>query len=322
MNIFLSIILNSIIPIFILISLGYIIDIKFKPDMSTLTKMNFYLFVPAFSFVNIYTTDISIDLIRVIALTVALLGINFVFGAGIAKLLRLPKKTGKAFENSVMFNNSGNIGISLMTLVFSNPPFTTINIESGATPYLEVALSVQVMTLLVQNLTTNTLGFINSGGEGMTLKAGIMRVIKMPTLYAIICAVLFKLLPLDFTLTPMWSALDYLKSGMISIALITLGVQFAKTRIKFKLKTPYIAAFCRLIGGPATAFVLIKLFGFDGVTAQAVFIASATPTAVNTALLAVECEGDADFAVQTVTISTLFSAVTMTTAVYLAYVLF
>ncbi|MCL1857745.1 MAG: AEC family transporter [Oscillospiraceae bacterium] len=318
MNIFISIILNSIIPIFVLIFLGYIVDKKFRPDMNTLTKINFYLFVPAFSFVNIYTTDISLDLVRVIALTVVLLGINFVFGAVLAKLLKFPKNTGKAFENSIMFYNSGNIGISLMTLVFSNPPF----VIDGAAPYLEVALSVQIMTLLVQNLTTNTLGFINSGGEGMTFKTGISRVVKMPTLYAVICAVLFKFLPFDFIVTPVWTALDYLRNGMISVALITLGVQLSKTRINFRIKTPYIAVFCRLIFGPAAALILIKLFGFEGVLAQAIFIASSSPTAVNTALLTIECRGDVDFAVQTVTLSTLFSAVTMTAAVYLAYVLF
>lgn len=318
MNIFTSIIINSIVPIFMLIALGYIMDMKFRLDMNTLVKINFYLFVPAFSFVNIYVTDISINLARVIILTVALLAINFIFGAGLAKLLRLPKKTGKAFENSVMFYNSGNIGVSLMTLVFSNPPFVT----DGAAPYLEAALSVQIMTLLVQNLTTNTIGFINSGGDGMTLKTGIARVMKMPAVYAITCAVLFKLLPFDFAVTPMWPVLVYLRNGLVSVALVTLGVQLSKTRINLKAKLPYIAAFCRLIGGPAAAFMLIKLFGFEGVLAQAVFIASSTPTAVNTALLSAECKGDVDFAVQTVTISTLLSAVTMTAAVYLAYVLF
>ena len=109
---------------------------------------------------------------------------------------------------------------------------------------------------------------------------------------------------------------------MISIALVTLGVQLSKTRINFRIRTPYIAAFCKLICGPAAAFILIKLFGFEGVTAQAAFIASSAPTAVNTALLSIECKGDSDFAVQAVTISTLLSAATMTTAVYLAYVLF
>ena len=318
MNIFSSIILNSIIPIFILIFLGYIVDKKFKLDMNTLTKINFYLFVPAFSFVNIYTTDISIDLVRVIALAVTFLGINFVFGAGLAKLLKMPRKTGKAFENALMFYNSGNIGVSLMTLVFSNPPF----IVDGEAPFLEIALAVQIMTLLVQNLTTNTIGFINSGGEGMTLKKGIVQVVKMPTLYTITCAILFKFLPFDFTVTPVWPVLEFLRNGMVSIALATLGVQLAKTRINLKMKLPYIAAFCRLIGGPAAAFVLIKLFGFEGILAQAIFISSSAPTAVNTALLSAECKGDVDFTVQTVTISTLLSSVTMTTAVYLAYVLF
>ena len=318
MNIFLSIILNSIIPIFLLIFLGYIMDKKFKLDMNTLVKINFYLFVPAFSFVNIYTTDISIDLVRVIVLSVVMLIISFIFGAGIAKLLRLPKKTGKAFENSVMFYNSGNIGVSLMTLVFSNPPF----IIDGAAPYLETALAVQIMTLLVQNLTTNTLGFINSGGEGMTLRTGIIRVLKMPTLYTITCAVLFKFIPFDLTVTPVWPVLAYLRNGLVSVALVTLGVQLSKTRINLKIKLPYIAAFCRLAGGPAASLVLIKLFGFEGIMAQAIFIASSTPTAVNTALLSVECNGDVDFAVQAVTISTLLSAATMTTVIYLAYILF
>jgi predicted permease len=293
-------------------------DMKFKLNMNTLTKINFYLFVPAFSFVNIYTTDISVDLFRVIILTVIMLALNFIFGAGISTLLKLPKKTTKAFENSIMFYNSGNIGISLITLVFSNPPF----IVNGEAVYLEIALSVQVMTLLVQNLSTNTLGFINSGGEGMTIKSGVIRVLKMPTIYAITCAILFKFLPFDFTVTPFWPVLEFLRNGLVAVALVTLGVQLAKTRINLKIKTPYIAVFCRLIGGPAASLVLIKLFGFTGVMAQAIFIASSTPTAVNTALLSVECKGDSDFAVQTVTISTLFSAVTMTTVIYLAYVLF
>jgi predicted permease len=298
--------------------LGYIADKKFNLDMNTLTKINFYLFVPAFSFVNIYSIDISIDLVGVIILTVVLLGINFIFGAVLSKLLRLPKKTAKAFENSMMFYNAGNIGVSLMTLVFSNSPF----VVDGAKPYLEIALSVQIMTLLVQNLTTNTLGFINSGGEGMTLKSGLIRVLKMPTMYAIICAVLFKFLPFDFKVTPFYPAFEYLRSGMVSVALITLGVQLSKTPINLKMKLPYIASFCRLVGGPALAFGLIKLFGFNGIMAQAIFIASSAPMAVNIALLSIECKGDVDFTVQAVTLSTLFSAVTMTTVVYLAYVLF
>jgi hypothetical protein len=320
MEIFAGIALNSIVPIFILVFLGFIMDRKLDMDILTLTRLNFYLFVPAFTFVNIYTTDISTELIRVLALVTVLLALNGALGAGVSRAMRLPHKTGKAFQNALMFFNAGNIGISLITLVFSNEPF----LVDGAAPYLEAALSVQVMILLVQNLTTNTIGFINSGGDGITFKTGLIRVLKMPSPYAILLAVLLKTLTpgFDLTATPAWPALIFLRNGLVSAALVTLGVQLSKTPINLKLKTPYIAAFLRLAGGPALAFGLIKLFGFDGVVAQAIFISAATPTAVNTALLSIDCKGDVDFAVQTVTLATLLSAVTMTAAVYLAYILF
>jgi len=218
-----------------------------------------------------------------------------------------------------MFNNSGNIGVSLITLVFMSPPFAPPGAES---PLLKTALAVQIMTLIVQNLTTNTIGFIKSGGEGMTLKSGILRVLKMPMIYTVTCAIFFRFIPFDFKLIPGYPALDFLKNGMVAVALVTLGVQLSKTKLDFKMKTPYIAALGRLIGGPVAAFLLIKLFGFTGVTAQSIFIASSTPTAVNTALLAIECRGDVNFAAHTVAVSTLLSAVTMTASVYLAYVIF
>ena len=318
MNIFFGILLNSIIPIFILISLGFLVDRKFNLDINTLTKINLYLFVPAFTFVNLVLTDVSVDLLLVILLAMSLLFINFSVGSILRRVLKLEFKTGKALENSIMFNNAGNIGIPLITLVFSNAPF----IVDGTTPYLEVALSVQVMILLVQTLTLNTFGFINSGGDGMTFKKGAVRVLKMPTIYMIILAILLKFTPWDITVTPVWPSLLYLRSGLVSIVLLTLGAQLSKTKINFRFKIPYLAVFCRLLIAPAVAFVLINLFGFEGVMAQAIFISSSTPTAVNIVLIAVECKGDADFAVQSVTMSTLLSAITMTAVAYLAYVLF
>ena len=318
MNILLSILLNSVLPIFILVSLGFILNMKFRMDTDTLTKLNFYLFTPAFTFVYTFTTDITNELARVILLAVTLLAVSYVIGVALTSILRLERKTGKAFQNAFMFFNSGNIGVSLIILVFSNAPFT----EGNLTPHLQTALSVQIMLFLVQSSTMNTLGFVNSGGEGMTLKTGVLRVLQMPTIYAVVCAFLFKLLPFDFAQTPLWPALQHLRDGLISIALVTLGVQLGKTRVNFRQKTSYLAVFCRLIGGPAVAFALIKLFGFGGVIAQSIFISVSAPSAVNTALISVECKGDSDFAVQAVTFSTLFSAVTMTLVVYLAYVLF
>jgi len=301
-----------------LIALGFALSKKFSLDSNTLTKINFYLFTPAFAAVYIYTTEITADHSLVFLLVAALLILNYSIGFLLSRLLRLKRQTAKTFQNSLMFFNSGNIGVSLIILVFSNPPF----IIEGATPYLETALSVQVMVMIFMTLSTNTLGIINSGGEGITLKTGALYVLKMPVVYAVACAFLLKLLPLDFTTTPFWPVLTNVRNGLVGFALVTLGVQLAKSHLNFKFIAPYIAVFCRLIVSPAAAFLLIKIFGFSGVMAQTILIASCAPAAVNTALLAVEYKSDADFAVQTVTLSTLLSAVTMTVVVYLSMVLF
>ena len=156
----------------------------------------------------------------------------------------------------------------------------------------------------------------------MTLKKGIISVLKMPTIYAVSLAILLKITSIDITNIPAWPALVFLRYGLIPVSLITFGAQLAKSKINLKMKTPYLATICRLIGGPVIAFLLIHLFGFDGIMAKAILIASSTPTAIQTALLSIETKGDVDFAVQTVTISTLLSAITMAATVYIAFIIF
>ena len=312
-----SILINNIVPVFILVILGFILGRKFPMDLTTLSKLFFYLFIPAFAFVNIITVEFSFNPMLIVIIGILLIVINYIIGFGMSKIFRLPDQTAKAFQNTIMFNNSGNIGVSIIVLVFSNEPF----LVNGATVNLEIALAVQIMLLLVQNLGTNTFGVINSGGEGMTIRLGLKRLLQIPILYMVIAAFIIRALSIDVTVTPIWSALDLIRAGMVSMALIMLGLQLSQAKINLRLKTPYVAAFTRLIVGPLIAFALIQLFGVTGIVAQAIFISASTPTAVNVALISNEFRGDSDFTVQVVTLSTLLSAFTMTGAIYLASVL-
>src|SRR5699024_10101627 len=107
-----------------------------------------------------------------------------------------------------------------------------------------------------------------------------------------------------------------------SIALFSLGVQLSKSRLAVKDPMVYVAVLFRLLGGPAIAALLIYIFKFEEVIAQVVFISSSVPTALNTALIAVECKNEEDFASQVVMLSTLLSAITMTGVIYMARILF
>ncbi|ABR49524.1 Auxin Efflux Carrier [Alkaliphilus metalliredigens QYMF] len=318
MNVFLFILTNNITPILVLITLGYLMNKKFDLNIQTLTKFNFYIFVPAFTFVNLYTTKIPVEMIKVVVTAVLIMGINMSVASLTSKIRGYDEGLKNAFTNSAIFFNAGNIGIPLITLVFSSVPF----VINGQTPYLELALTAQIMMLVVQNITANTIGFLNAGRANTDWKKSLGKVLGMPTIYAVPLALILKTIPYDMTQVAIWPALDYARNALVPTSLLTLGVQLSRTAFEFKNKEVYLSVIIRLLGGPILALIFIYLFGMNGIIAQVVMISSALPTAVNTALIAVEYDNYPDFASQAVMTSTLFSSVSLVFVIYMARMIF
>lgn len=318
MNVFLYILNHNIIPILVLVILGYLLGKKFELSIYTLSKLNFYIFVPAFIFVNLYTTSIPQDMLKVVAAVILLLLLNMIIVKIYAKIRGFNEGYKNAFTNSVLFANTGNIGVPLITLVFSSPPF----IVNGTAPYLGLALTAQVMVLVVQDTAMNTLGFFYAGKANTHWKNSVLKVLKMPAIYCVVLAVILKTVNYDFTLTPVWPALEYAKNALVSVALVTLGVQLSMTTFALKNPDAFMSAFMRLLVSPVFALIVIYILNLKGVIAQVVMITAALPTAVNTALIAVECENYPDFASQTVMISTFLGALSLVLMIFLARLIF
>lgn len=318
MNIFLFILTNNIIPIFTLIALGYFISKKFDLNINTLSKLIFYVFSPCFIFVNLYKTKIPIEMMKVMIIAVMILAANMLITSVVSKARGYSKGLKNAFANSVMFYNSANIGIPLITLVFSSDPF----IVNGETPYLSIALAVQIMVLVVQNISTYTIGFMNAWGANTQWKDSFIKILRMPIIYAIVLAFIFKSLPYDITKLPIWPSLNYATNALVPISLLTLGIQLRRTPIEFKNIEVYLSSFIRLLVGPIMAIIFIGLFRLDGVIAQVVMISSSVPTSVNSALIAVEYDNYPDFASQAVMTSTLLSTISLAFVIYMARILF
>jgi malate permease and related proteins len=318
MSIFLHILSYNVIPIFTLIILGFVLGKKFDLNIFTLSKLSLYIFVPGFIFFNLYTTNLNLNMLKVLLFCILYMATNDLLSRGIAKIRKYDLGMTNAFKNSIMFNNSGNIGLSLITLVFGSAPF----IINGQKPYLSEAIAAAIIILVFTNVTMNTIGFYNAGSAKMKLKDSIRQIFSMPSIYAIPLALFLKYVHFDIAATPIWSAIEYVKDGLVPMSLLTLGVQLSKTKFDFRNTDVHISVFTRLVIGPILALIFIYLFGFSGVIAQTLFIAYSVPTAVNTALIAVECDNNQNFASQVVVVSTLFSAVTLTLAVFAARVIF
>jgi predicted permease len=269
-------------------------------------------------FVKLYTTAINLDLLKVLMCGILLLIANDIIGQIIAKLAKYDIGLTNAFKNSIMFNNSGNIGVPLVTLIFTGEFY----VVDGKTPYLDTAIAALIVILLLQNVGANTLGLYNAGRARLTAKDSIMQILAMPSIYVLPIVLLLKGMQIDITSTVLWPVLEYLKDGLVPMVLVTLGVQLSRTTFDFTNVDVYIAVFTKLIIGPIIAMIFIYLWGFYGVIAQTILIAYAAPTAVNSALIAIECDNYPDFSSQTVMLSTVFSAVTLTFVIYAARIIF
>ena len=285
------------LPILILIGLGWGLDRLFDFDLKTLVKLNLYLFVPAFILVRLSTSDLA----GVIGLKVVAFTLSVILSMGaiswiVCAARRIPPGERYAMKLSTMIYNCGNWGIPLMTLAFS---------ELGAV--------VQVFVLATMNLTGFSLGIFLANAGSSERKGWLIPILKQPSPYAILIALILRAIdnPLENVIF-LWTPLSYLADGLVAFALLTLGVQLAKTKPPAPRGTLGITLFIRLIGGPLVATGLTWLFGFQGEIAAILIVGAAAPTAVNTALLAHEFKADHRFAAAAVLYSTLFAAVIVT----------
>ncbi|WP_347861418.1 AEC family transporter [Salimicrobium sp. PL1-032A] len=302
-----TILIDILLPVFIIMGIGFVLEKKFQLDLNTLAKLNIYFVVPGFIFVKLYETEFApgrfLTVIGFIGLYVLLLFL-------ITKLWNsfrgLDAAKGTTVSNSVIFFNSGNYGVPVNDLVFKGDPF---------------AMSIQVVVLTMQNILTFSYGIFALQSIHIGKWRAIAGYFKMPVLYALLAGILLNVGNVDVP-SFIWVPSNYIADAMIAIALLMLGAQVAKIEWTMNFSSVYMSLLLRLVIGPILALLMILTFGLDGTTAQALFIASAMPTAVNSAVIAQEYDNYPEFAAQIVLLSTVFSAVTVTLVIYFSRILF
>lgn len=304
---FFFILKDIILPIFVIMAIGYICQIKFNLNVQTLARLNIYFFVPGFIFVRLYETTLDGALfIKIISFIILYIFILYVVAYVVAKLMQLKKGEATIFSNSIMFFNSGNYGVPANDLVFKSDPF---------------AASIQVIYLMFQNIFLFSYGIFSLQAANIGKVKALLAYFKMPVMYALVLGLVLGAYDVPIP-EFIWVPANYIANGMIATALFTLGAQVANIKVISGMKIVYVSMFLRLIIGPFIALGMIYLFGLSGLTAQAILIASTMPTSVNSAVIAEEYKNHPDIAAQMVLFSTLFSSITVTFFIYLARVLF
>jgi len=225
---------------------------------------------------------------------------------GISRLFKYERSKEKAFINAITLRNTGNYGIPLITLLYA-----------GAEN--DYALSIHMIVVITSTVLMYTIGLYNASSGKYSGTAALKNIRGIPTMYMILIAGGLRLLSIDMP-EYLLSPVVFLSKGVVPVALLALGAQLAQSKFSVGDVSVYVANAIRLLASPLLALLLCRIMQMDAVTTQVLVIGAATPTAVNSLLLAVEFDGDANYASQTIFLSTLLSAVTISVVIYMVMV--
>jgi predicted permease len=224
-------ILGSVIPVLIIVVIGYAYGRWRKPNMSVVNQINMELFVPMLIFSVLAAK--SVDLSEYIPLALGTVGV--VLGSGLLAwpICRITGIQAKTLLPPMMFTNTGNLALPLVLLAFG-----------------EAAMPAAIVIFIVSQFIHFTLGFYI-----LDHKAKVLNRISVPTILAT-----FAGLFVGFTHTAIPEIviipLDMLGQIVIPLMLFSLGIRMQDVTTNDLGVGIFAAVLCPILG-------LLLAFGLE-----------------------------------------------------------
>jgi predicted permease len=287
--------LNNLAPIMLIAGSGYILGKRFQINPRTFSQVVFYFFSPCLVFNSLVKNQLSeSDFLSVAGYAVAIVFLLGLLSWGIGSALHLERHLLAAVMITSMFNNAGNMGLSVTYFAFG-----------------DAGLAYSSLIFVIYGTLTNTVGAMIASMGKSGLRQAVLVLLKMPIVYALILGVLFS--------SQGWQLPPFLDRGVtmatyatIPCMLILLGVQLQRARWTGHRRALTTATGLRLLAAPVIAIGLSALFGLQGPTRQASILEASMPTAVMCTILATEFDIEPAFVTSVVFMTTILSPLTIT----------
>lgn len=312
--------LNAVMPIILLIALGFFLKKKglfTKEFLKVGNKTVFRVLLPVLLFTNLAKMD-GFSVLRVDLVLYVLLAIAILFGIGFLLTYTTTDSKQKGVLLQCVFrSNFALIGVPLAQLMAGENGVQSAAVLSTFTIPVFNILSVISLSAYTGHHTS----------VGPKIRKILRDIAHNPLLWGVLAGVIFVCIkPLWNTLPTeatnflgkfefLWTALDYLAKASTPVSLLVLGGQFELSHIKGLRKQIVLGVSGRLLFAPLLGVggaVLLQQFGilhFDSGIYAALIALFATPVAVASAIMAEEMDNDGALAGQLVVWTTLLSSV-------------
>lgn len=294
---------NIIIPIFILILIGILSRRKGLIDshfISTSSKVVFNLALPTSIFNIIYNADITTMFNPKVVIITTLVTILCYFMAFLLSNFFCKEDEQKgAFIQSSIRGNTAIFGIAIIERALSK--------DASAMGASLLVFLIPLYNLLgVLALTSSK----NSGNRADKIKTQVKNIISNPLIIAIFFGVIFSIFKFQLP-NLVETSLSYLSKMTLPLALLGIGGTLELRGLKSRIIPTIAASVFKLIFLPLLTVIISLIFNLEGEELAVIFILSGSPVAVSAFTMAKALDNDADLTADVITITTLFSIITI-----------
>ena len=295
MQIFLSLFIK-LIPLYILIALGFIAGRKLKAKKETVASILIYIIVPVVIFNSIVTTKITLEILLLPLIFLFCCSFMCILFYLIGKQL-FTDNTKNILAFTAGAGNTGYFGVPVAIELFG-----------------ENSIGIMIIAFLGFTIYENTLGFFITAKGSHTLKEALERLLKLPAIYAFLAGLTVNFLHFNLGQNYLGFSRNFIGSyTVLGMMLVGLGLSDIKS-FKSDNKFLFTAITAKFIVWPLLVLSLIFIDNnflnlFDHLTHKIMLLLSIVPLAANTVAFATELKAQPEKASLAVFLSTLIALV-------------
>jgi hypothetical protein len=291
-----------LLPVAIVVFLGYLVGRSYPLDARTLNRISLYVLTPCLVFVSLLRTDVAAGEATLLTVQMSAVMIATTLCAFLAAIpfhLSGPQRSG--FLLTTTFMNSGNYGLSVTRFAFG-----------------DIGFQYAVVGYLTQAILSQTLAVYLASAGRRSRVAAIGQVFRLPLIYAVLIALGLRLLGIrlddsnGMLAVGLYRGLRLVADATLPVLLLILGIQLAQHRPVVAPGALTMATILRLLLSIPLAYGIGLALGLSGLPLHVGIIQAAMPTAVNMIVVAIEFDAWPEFVSNGVVLTTLGSLVSLT----------
>ena len=285
---------EAVVPIFLLMLVGYVIKrigTVDKKGFDVINKLVFKVFLPVLLFYNIYTAEISevVDLKLILFTVISVLGIVVIGYFAVLLITKDDAKRGVILQ-SLFRSNYAILGIPLVRYICGE--------GSGALTAFMVVIIIPVFNILA------VAALKRFGGKDakFDLVSVLKGIVTNPLIIGCIIGLVFFMLDIKLPFVAEKAVKD-ISSIASPLSIIAIGAEFGLADTTGYLKGIIITVVLRLIVIPMIILALAVCAGFSGEALACILVTFGGPVAISSFAMAQQMGGDEKLTAQVVVIS-------------------